>query len=231
MSPCVAFATEHLVTLAASPAFFLFFPGPLPRSRCEVACGWRGAFKLQLVDSRREIHINILALQSRLPICGTTERQSGRCGKEARLGRGCAGLQVAQILCVTWFSVRLLVEDLFKGFIVFAEELVAVHVLFGHRASDVVSTQTIVQLTLDRNSSWVSPSGNPLPQKLSLGYKSFSCAVCWPQFADVLLTGMYCITKVNDHVVKGRDMGRMNADLPRIGGLAVALGPFVTTHR
>ena len=217
----VAFAAELLVTLTAYPTFLLFSRLLLPQSRSKVARGWRGAFKLQLVDSRRETHISLFV---RLPICGTTfarrftERQlSDRCGEEARVGRGYAGSQVAQILCVTWFSVRLPVEDLFKGFIVVAEELVAgelvVHVLSGHKASGVVSTQTIVQLTLDGNSSWVSLSCNPLPQKLSSEYKSFDRAIGWSQFCDVLLIGMHCIiTQVSDHVVKRRGMAGLNAD-------------------
>jgi hypothetical protein len=63
VSPHVALTAERLTTLAANPAFLLF-PGFLrcPRSRCSVARGCHGAFKLQLLDSHREIHIDILAL-------------------------------------------------------------------------------------------------------------------------------------------------------------------------
>jgi hypothetical protein len=118
---------------------------------------------------------------------------------------GCIGLRVPQTVRFTLFSVHLRVGELFEVDIIAKKQLVITG-LFGHKASDVVFTQTTMQLTLGRNmsSSWVSPCCNPLPQEVSSGlkYKSFSCVVGWPQVCGVLLTGIHCII-VNDHVGRG----------------------------
>ena len=177
----VTYSTElHFAPTAY--AAFLLFPGfrllLLSHPRPALARGWRGAFLLRLVDLHRRTHIILFALTTRLPVCCTTfalcftgSQEFNRCGDEALAHRGCAGLQVA---C---FIVRLRDEHFLKILMVVAEEFVE-RDLCDHNASDVVSTQTIVQLTVggDVRASWVSLSCNQLPQNMSSEYdrKSFS---------------------------------------------------------
>jgi hypothetical protein len=235
VTPSVTFSTELLIALRLTAyAAFLLFPWLrlllLSPSRCTLARGWCGAFKLQLVH--RQTHIGLLVLPTRRPICGTTFL---RCftgfqavdlgGDEALAHRSGAGFQVAQSVC---FILRLRVEGLLKLLMVFAEKSVELD-LCGHKASDVVSTQTIVQLTSggDILSSWVSLSCNPLARNMSSEYecKSFGCG--WPHSCDVLLTVMHCIkTQVNDHVMKGGSIAGFSYRRTCGGSCAI-----VTTHR
>lgn len=150
--PGVTFSTELLIAMSTYAALLLFLRLRLllSPSRCTLARGWCAAFEPQLMYSHRQTHINLLALPIRLPICGTIFVRCftgfpkfGLCGDEALAHRGCAGLQVAQIVC---FIIRLRVEDLSKILVVVSEELVELDL---HKALDVVSAQTI-----EHNSRW-----------------------------------------------------------------------------
>jgi hypothetical protein len=148
MSPGVTLTAERLTTLCAYPAFLLFL-GLVrhPQSRCIVARGRRGAFKLQLLDSHRKTPV-IMALPTRHPVCVTTFRrrfpgwqESGPhrglqgCRDKAGVNCGCIGLLVRRTVRSTLSSVHPWVEHLFQIDIVSAKKLIVI-VLFGPKVSE-----------------------------------------------------------------------------------------------